>query len=147
MNKPKTQTNYQSDNFFEAFRELGNQTVRNGADAVTDAASDVISQISTFAQRQPVSGELRPGQSLDIETEIRRREEDAIRSERMHFQHLRRQEQLVYSRKQEEIKLQINAIQEELKKLIGEAAGLAAEVEVAVEQMVVNPGVYHINFF
>jgi len=148
MNKPKTQQTYQSDNFFEAFRELGNQTAKTGSGLFADTAADMLSQLTGGSPiHQPLSGELRPNQSLDIEAEIRLREVESIQQERLHLQHLRRQEQLVYSKKQEEIKLQIKAIQDELKKLVGEAAGLAQEVEVAVEQVVVEPGIYHLNFF
>ena len=148
MNKPKAQQPYQSDNFFEAFRELGNQTVRTGRDGIADTAMDMVSQIATGTVRhQPLSGELRPNQPIDIEEEILRREEEAVQKERLHFQHVRRQEELVYSRKEEEIKLEMKAVQDELKKLIGEASGLSQEVEIAVEQVVVEPGKYHFNFF
>jgi len=148
MNKPKTQQTYRSDNFFEAFRELGNQTAKTGGNLISDTAADIVTQLSGgIPKHKQFSGELRPNQFLDIETEIRRRNEESIQKERLHFQHLRRQEQLVYSRKQEEIRLQIKAIQEELKKVIVEAAGLAKEIEVAAIQEVVDPGVYHLNFF
>jgi hypothetical protein len=148
MNKPKKQQTYQSDSFFEALRELGDQTAKSGKDAAAGIASDMVHQVTPGGlHSQPVSGELRPNQAILIEEEIRRREEDARRKERTHFEYVRRQEKLVYSKKQEEVKLQIQAIQEELKTLIGEASGLAHEVEVAVEQAVVEPGIYHFNFF
>ncbi|MCH7951489.1 hypothetical protein IH980_01955 [Patescibacteria group bacterium] len=148
MNKPKKQQNYQSDTFFEAFREIGGKTAVSSKDAIASIAGDMVSQVTLGGGvRQPISGELRPDESLNLEAEIRRRAEEASRRERSHFEHRSRKEKLVYSRKQEEITAQIKAIQEELKKLIEEASGLAQEIEVAVQQVVVDPGVYHINFF
>lgn len=148
MNKKKQKQAYQSDSFFEALRELGNQTAKSSKDAVSGIGSDMVRQVTPGGlTRQPISGEIRPNESFSIEEEIIRRVEERRRQERAHFEYVRRQEKLVFSRKQEEIKAQITAIQEELKKLIGEAAGLAQEVEVAVEQAVVEPGVYHLNFF
>lgn len=148
MNKPKKQQNYQSDNFFEAFRDLGNQTAKTGIDAMQGLADDMWQQLQPGkGPTQPISGELRPNRSSSLEEELLRREEEARRSERAHFEHVRRQEQMVFSRKEQELKAQIAAIQDELKKLIGEAGGLVQEVELAVEQTIVEPGVYHLNFF
>lgn len=146
MNKPKKQQNYQSDSFFEAFRELGSQTARAGRKAAASIAGDMVRQV-TPGLNQPMSGELRPNQPFSLEDEIRRREQAAVREERSRLQQIHRKEELIFSRKQEEIKREIEAIQEELKKLIGEATGLAQEMEIALEQNVVEPGVYHLNFF
>lgn len=148
MNKGKKPTPYQSDTFFEAFRELGRQTSKSGVDALSDIGSDVVSQVLPGAQpRGSISGELRPNEAVSLEAELRRREAEAVRSERAHLQKVRRQEQLVFSRKERELRRQIEAIQEELRKIISEASDFASEMEVAVEQTVVEPGVYHLNFF
>ncbi|HKZ34580.1 MAG TPA: DUF5660 family protein [Patescibacteria group bacterium] len=147
MNKQKKQQNFQSDNFFEAFRDLGNQAVKTGRDAAAGIAGDMARQVLPGSGIGSMSGELKPNQPLSFEQEFQRREEEARRKEFAHLEYARRQEMLVFSRKQEEIKTQIEAIQEELKKLVGEAVGLAQEVEMAVEQSIVDPGVYHLNFF
>lgn len=145
-NNNKKQTNLRSDSFFEAFRELGKDTARTGKDTVRNMTSDMIGQVMP-GSRQPLSGEIRANQAVDFEAEIVRREQEARKKERAHFEYVKRKEQLVFSRKQEEIKAQIEAIQEELKKIIGEASELTSEVELAVEQSIVNPGIYHLNFF
>lgn len=129
MTNQKTKQNYLSDNFFEAIRDLGTKSSKKPA------------------SKKPLSGEIQPNQFQDFEAQLLERERQTRAKERTHFEYVKRQERLVFSRKQEEIKAQIEAIQEELKKLIEEAGGLAQEVEVAVEQVVVNPGVYHLNFF
>jgi hypothetical protein len=147
-NNKKQNQQHRSDNFFEAFRELGRQTAKDATSAASGVASDMLSQISSGSRSpQTLSGELTPDQPFDYEKELVKREKEAQKKAQTHFEYQKRQEKLVFSRKQEEIKAQITAIQEELKKLISEAAGLAKEVEVAVEQSVVNPGIYHLNYF
>lgn len=144
--KTKQNQNYRSDNFLEAFRELGKQTANTAKDAVTGVASDVANQLSGKSPNQP-SGEFNQNQSFNFEQQLLNREKESLKKARIHHEQIRRQEKLVFSRKEEQIKAQISAIQEELKKLIKEAVGLAQEVEVAVEQSIVNPGIYHLTFF
>lgn len=150
MADTKKQQNYKSDTFFEAFRdlgELGQQTARTLKNdllkgTVADAWNDML-----HGESSRKSGELRPYQPLEFPDELSRHELEARNRERHQLIQLRRKEQLVYSRKREEIERQIKAIQEELKKILGETSELAQEFEVAVEQVIVEPGVYHLNFF
>ena len=59
----------------------------------------------------------------------------------------RRPEHLVFSQKELARQQQITALQDQLQQLLAEVKGLGQEIEVAVEQQVVAPGVYHVNFF
>jgi len=63
------------------------------------------------------------------------------------FQQVRPVEKLVFNQADQEIKLQVTATQEELKKLALSTQNLAKEVETAAVQTPVNPGIYHLNFF
>lgn len=149
-NKPKNQ--YKSDSFFEAFRELGSQAGRTAKDTFKDLGSDMVDQIIHKPRSpQSLSGELNMNEHLDIDLEIKRREETALKKQRAHLEQVRRQEKMVFSRKEQELKEQIISIQEELKKelekLAEEAGGLIGELEVAVDQNIVDPGTYHLNFF
>jgi len=73
--------------------------------------------------------------------------EEISRRYQEQFWRVRRQEQLVFSRDEQETKLQIKAILEELKKLADSTKNLTKEVEIAAKQIPVEPGVYHLSFF
>ncbi len=59
----------------------------------------------------------------------------------------RRQEFLVFSQKEETRRKEIITLQEELQKLVEEIQDVSQEVDTAVSQQLVNPGIYHANFF
>jgi hypothetical protein len=73
--------------------------------------------------------------------------EEISRRYQEQFWRVRRQEQLVFSRKEQETQLQIKSILEELKKLVDSTQNLTKEVEIAAKQVPVEPGVYHLSFF
>ena len=67
--------------------------------------------------------------------------------ERARFEAIRREEQIIFSREQRQVKVQIETIQTQIKALAKEQVELMEEVDKAAFQAVVNPGVYHQNFF
>lgn len=134
INKKSSKKRGISDNFLEILRELGEGTIDTTVDQLTGRKR---------------SGELKPEETIELEQftqEEIKREEFAREFER-EISGLRRQERLVYSKEQQEVKLQIKAIQDELKKLANSTQGLAREVEIAAKQAPVEPGVYHLTFF
>lgn len=125
MKNSKKKQNRISDNFLEAFRDTG-------------------ATLKKSIQRPPKQTH----ELAQFPAEQWKNREAQIRSqERTHARRIIQQEKLVYSRKQEELKKQITAIQHELKLLVSEAGLVSIEVETAVQNIVVNPGVYHVNFF
>ena len=84
---------------------------------------------------------------LDLQELLRRREAKLKQQERTRHENIRREEKIIYSREQQQIKLQIKTLQEKIKQLAKEQAGLMAEAEKAAFQAVANPGTYHLNFF
>ncbi len=106
------------DSFVEALKDLG----RNPTSSPTPDAFEW--------QRQ----------QLEQEHRLRLQQQQA-------FEKRRRQEFLVFSQKEEARKHEIESLQEQLKLLVEEVKDLSQEIDIAVSQQVVNPGVYHINFF
>ena len=101
---------------------------------------------SDYSQKQ--SGELKPNQTLTFEeTKKAIQKERFFRKAQGEFWDLRRQENLLFTRNERETRLQVEAIQEELKKLALSTKNLTKEVEIAAKQVPVEPGVYHLNFF
>jgi len=60
---------------------------------------------------------------------------------------LKHQEKLIWTHQEQETKLQVAAILEELKKLSKSVKQLDQEVEIATAQVPVEPGIYHLSFF
>lgn len=132
-----------SDGFLEALRDLG-------SGFVDSVAHDVVGGVAQQAYNQITGkngGELKPNQTIDFQELRQREEEQKSRNFRQDFLDLRRQEKLIWSQQEQQTKLQISAILQELKKLALATKNLAKEVDVAANQVPVEPGVYHINFF
>lgn len=131
-----------TDNFLEKLRELGE-------DVGDSIAEDVIDGIPSTAADQIFgrkrSGSLRPNEALSLD-EIKEREQFRQRLNREFFR-VRQEERLVFKQEEQKTRLQIKAIQEELKKLAESTKDLAREVEIASKLEPVEPGVYHLNFF
>lgn len=140
--KSKKKRPISSDNFLEKLRELGE-------DLGDSVAQDVIEGIPSTAADQVFgkgkSGMLKPNEALSL-NEIREKEQFRRQLNREFFQ-VRQEERLVFKQEEQRTKLQIKAIQEELKKLVGSTKELVKEVEIAAKLEPVEPGVYHLNFF
>lgn len=131
-----------SDNFLEKLRELGE-------DLGNSIAEDVIEEIPSRAADQVFgrkrAGTLKPNEALSLD-EIKEQEQFRRQLSREFFR-IRQEERLVFKQEEQKTRLQIKAIQEELKKLAESTKDLAKEVEIASKLEPVEPGVYHLNFF
>lgn len=122
-----------SDSFLEALRDLGG-----------GIAQEALSQITGNK-----TGELKPNQPLNLD-QIKTKEnqnENQNVSFQQDFLDIRKQEKLIWTRKQQETELQIKALIAELKKLAQVTTQLAKEVTIAAHQVPVEPGTYHVSFF
>lgn len=108
---------------------------------------EILRDLETKPSQQQ-TGELRPNQTLTL-----KEAKEAIQKERLfrrvqgEFWDWRHQEKLLFTRNDQETKLQVEAIQEELKKLALSTKNLTKEVEIAAKQVPVEPGIYHLSFF
>lgn len=133
---PKNQKTINSDNFLEALRGLGSGVTQSlFKDVVTGFKPD---------QKLPLDQELPPNQLLDLKEKVLKKEAPFFQNE---LTDLRRQEKVIFTQAEQETRLQIQAVQEELKKLAAATQNLAKEVEVAIKQTPVEPGTYHLNFW
>lgn len=145
--KKKGPKNQYNNNFLEALRDLGSGFADSAVkDLGGGLAKDAFGQLTG---RQN-SGDLKPNQDFDL-TKARETQQRKVESQSREFYQdyldIRRQEKLVYSRVEQETKLQIAAILEELKKIALSTKNLAQEVETAAAQVPVDPGSYHLTFF
>lgn len=118
--------------FFENLKDLGNGIARS-------TAEEAVKQITG-------RGTLKPKEPLEFEKYIAEREKEIRGEERRFYERRRAQEKILWTAEQQKTALQIEAIQEELKKLVNETEGLSREIKTAAVQAIVEPGVYHLNF-
>lgn len=135
---PKKQTQrYASDSILESLRSLGSGIGKAVTkDLVGKMGSDALSSVIGAPKKQ---GELKPNAPVDM------------RPERSPFSGYRRPEiqpRAPFVAKEEpRLKEQIEAVRIELKALAASIKSLDSEIEKAVMDVPVAPGVYHKNFF
>lgn len=133
--KPATQRSHA--NFIEALKSIGTQTVSSiGKDVVGGVTKNFVQDLTGSRIDQPEKQQ----NSQEIEARIK---SEALALQR----HREITETKIFDRKEEEVKAKISAIKEQLKLLIKELAGMDKELEKAIEEEIVNPGTYHLNFF
>lgn len=84
---------------------------------------------------------------FDFESFLNQQEARIRGQERQRFDQIRHEEQVIFSRQNQETKLEIETLQVEIKKLAKEVGGVMVEAEKTAFQAVINPGDYHKNFF
>jgi len=84
---------------------------------------------------------------FDFESFLNQQEGRIRQQERQRFDQIRHEEQVIFSRQNQETKLEIETLQVEIKKLAKEVGGVMIEAEKTSFQAIINPGVYHKNFF
>lgn len=140
-----------SDSILESLRNIGGDTASSVKKDVFEGISkDFFSQMFGYEQKpQKASGDLVPGQSIEIEKVLEEQKEEnkVLRQQLAHEQSLRKQEQTLVARQSQELKLQIQALTGEVTQLAVTTQGLARETQIAAIQAPANPGVYHVTFF
>lgn len=140
-----------TDNILEALWDIGGDSFDSlNRDVLKGVPRDFRQEILGWRKPKPtVSGELLPGQTLNIENA--RLEENVenkrIKSLLAHEQSIRQEERALISKKDQELKLELLALKDEVVKLSSTTQGLSKDLEITAAQTPPNPGVYHIIFF
>lgn len=140
--KKKKAPNY--NNFLEAFKDIGSSTVKSFAKDVVGGVGKSAVNVLTKGQTQ---SEQKPQESFNFEEYLNQQERVIKQRERQRFESIRREEQVIFSREQQQVKVQIESIQVQIQQMAKEQVGLMAEIDQAASQAIVNPGIYHQNFF
>ncbi len=134
------------DSFVEALKDIGANTAHTVKSNATAAGRTILDQFTgrisdTQAPPLPPTPDFMPWQKqLEEERHLRLEQQRA-------FEQKRRHDHLVFSQKELSRQQEIKALQQQLQQLVEETQDLGQEIEVAVQQQIVNPGTYHINFF
>lgn len=148
--KQKNQKQTRKTNVVESLKDFGGsvtKSVKN--DLLSPIPEDFFNQM--FGPRIPknYSGELSPGESLEMgdvfsgQAEENKKLKAQISLERK----LSQEERSLVEKKSHELKVQLQALTQEVMSLANSTANVAEELKIAAVQAPVNPGLYHIIFF
>lgn len=148
--KQKSQKASRHTNVLESLKDIGGSTVKSlKQDLIERTPADAIEQI--FGPRPPksFSGEIIPGESIEIEEIISGKYEETreLKKQLTLERKLRKEEKIRVEKKSNELKIQLHALTEEAMALAQTTKNLGKEVQVAAMQAPVEPGVYHVIFF
>lgn len=131
---------YTNDNILESLRGVGGSVAKTSADTASKISSDVLT--SLFGTL-PKAGELKADQPIELGNvavqerqpapQITRRP-DVLRPPSVNVQEIN-------------LKQQIEAVRMELKGIAESLKNLHQDVQKAISEVPVEPGVYHVNFF
>lgn len=101
------------------------------------------------AAREGISGEIKPGGSVDLTRLAKNGVELENHWEGFYRQaeNIRKEEKSLFDSKEQHLTSQIRALQEELERISKATENLEKEVEIAAFQAPVEPGIYHLSFF
>jgi uncharacterized protein DUF5660 len=139
----KKKSSPQHNNFIEAFKDIGKSTVKSFAkDFVAGTAKNTVDTLTKGR-----SNSQQPEENFNFEEYLNAQEKQIRNQERVRFESIKREEHIIFSREKQQIKTQIETLQTQIKGMAKDQAGLMEEIDKTAFQAVVNPGVYHQNFF
>lgn len=146
QSKPQNQNKQQ---LLESLRDLGSGTTSSlNKDLIGGIGKDFFKEMLGLRE-QKFSGNLTPGETLEFNEVFSGKAEEnkRVKLQLTQERQLRMEEQRLSNRKQQELRLQIQALTSEVSQLAQTTQGLSEEVKVAAFQAPVDAGVYHVVFF
>jgi hypothetical protein len=145
--KPRQTT----DSLLESLRDIGRDAGGSlSEDVFKGIPQDFFSQM--FGQEQPkakASGDLMPGGSIEIKHAIeeQKQENQVLRAKLATEQRMRQELEVASEQKSQDLRVELQAVMQEVSSLAMSTAELSNETKIAVLQAPVNPGIYHVGFF
>jgi hypothetical protein len=138
-------------NTLETLKDLGSGVTKSvKEDLLAPMSKDFFNQLfkSRMSQKS-YNGEIRPGEEVKMNSVLsgQREKEEKLRAQVSMERRLREEDQAVFMQKSQELKVQLQAIMQEVQAIAQATPKLAQELQIAAMQAPVNPGVYHVRFF
>lgn len=149
--KSKVQQAVRRANVLESLKDIGSGVTSSlNTDLLGGISKDVLEQI--LNRRSPskkVSGDIHLGESLELSDLFSGKHEENLRlKNQIAFERrLAQEEKVVSEKKSNELKVQLQALMQEVQYLAKTTQGLGEKVEIAAMQAPSQPGVYHLIFF
>ena len=134
-------------NPLELLRDSGNELKK---DLVSPMPAEIVRQIfgRTPSLSRKFSGEILPGQAVELKEVYSGKASEKERVEKMYFleKRLHQEDQILVERRTEELRVQIKAIHEEVQKAAKVTLQLSQEVQIAAFQAPGSPSIYELYF-
>lgn len=137
-------------NVIESLKDIGNDFGAQGADLLKGTSEDFFRELMGMNLPQVKrSGEMVPGESLQMSEVMsgREKENKKLRAQISLERNLSSDEKRLSQEKMQELRVQLQSITVEIGKLAASTGNLATQTEIAMVEVPVNPGVYHVIFF
>jgi len=149
--KAKIQTATRRTNVLESLKDIGEgMTSSIKTDLLGGISKDLLEQIlNRRSPNKKVSGDIHAGESLEFSDLLsgQYQENLKLRNQIAYERRLTQEEKQVSEKRTNELKVQLQALMQEVQFLAKTTQGLGEKVEVAVMQAPAQPGVYHLIFF
>lgn len=148
--KKKNQQKITRQNVLESLKDLGGGATSQAGDLLKSTSEDFFRELMGLSKgRVKRSGELVQGQSLHMNEVISGKEEEnkKLRAQISLERQLSSDEKNLMQSHTNELRVQLQALTQEVVSVAKSTQGLAEAAQVASMQVNVNPGVYHIIFF
>jgi len=148
--KKKLQQIITRQNVLESLKDLGSGTATQAGDLLKDTSEDFFKELLGLSKPKiKRSGELTAGESVQM-TEVmsgKDAENQKLKSQISLERRLSVEEQTVSQKKSNELRVQLQALMQEVQKVAVSTQNLAEVTQVAMVAAPVEPGIYHIMFF
>lgn len=149
--KSKIQTQARRTNVLESLKDIGGGVASTlNTDLLGGISKDLLQQILNRQDKpKKQSADIHPGESLSFEELFSgKHEENQKLKQQIAFERrLTQEERSVSEKKTNELKVQLQALMQEVKNLAKTTQGLGEKVEVAAMQAPSQPGIYHLIYF
>jgi len=149
-NKGNKQNSIKTPNPLEALKDIGKSAASEMRSEANKLSADFMQELLGIrTPKRNYSGEIMPGEPVDFAEVYSGKYEESIKiKKQMAFERrLIQEERIQVEKKSNELKLQLNAVREEILVLAQRTDDLAKETQIAAMQAPVEPGVYHVIFF
>ena len=133
----------------ESFRDLAGGAADSFAkDLLLETPKDFLRQMFALPERRVV-GDLIPGETLEMKEAMNGQaaEKKILQAQLFQERRMRQEENNLATRKQQELRMQLSILTQEVGQLAQTTQGLTRETQIAAMQSVVDPGTYHLIFF
>jgi len=148
--KKKNQNKVTSQNVLESLKDLGSGTAVQSKDLLKSTSEEFFRELFGLSKTKPKrSGELSPGQTLQMGDVISGKEEEnkKLRAQLSYERQLSSDQLRLSNEKSTDLKVQLQAIMQEVQKVAVSSGNLAEATQAAMISAPVEPGIYHIHFF
>lgn len=148
--KNNKQNNIKTPNPLEALKDLSKNTAQEMKSEANKLSEDFMQELLGIrTPNKNYSGEIMPGEPVDMAEVYSGKYEEQIKAKKQvaFERRLVQEERIMIEKRTGELRMQLNAVREEILILAQSTQDLAEETQIAAMQAPIEPGVYHVIFF